>query len=117
MADRRQYESIKFTFGSDDLRELGQTLAREAQVVYDLEKRKKEMDAEMAAQIKAANGRVQDLTTKINNGYELREIEVLVLFDEPKSGMKRVVRIDTNEIVREEAMTLEEKQRGFGFEG
>lgn len=95
---------------------MGQKLARENQNVYDLEARKKEIDAELSAQIKAANGRCSDITTKLNNGYEMREVEVIVLFDTPKTGIKRVVRIDTNEQLREEAMTLEEMQRGFGFD-
>lgn len=116
MADKRQYESVKFTFSSEDLLEMGQQLAREAQGVYDLEKKKKEYDAEISASIKAANGRVQTLTTKVNNGYEMREVEVLVMYDEPKAGMKRVVRVDTNSIIREEPMTVDEMQRGFGFE-
>lgn len=115
MANQRQYEAIKFTFGATDFQELGQKLARETQNVYDLEARKKEFDADLAAQIKAANGRVSDTTTRLNNGYEMREVEVLVLMDEPKQGMKRVVRVDTNEHLRDEAMTLEEMQRGFGF--
>lgn len=114
-SERRQYEAVKFTFGAVDIQELGQKLARETQNVYDLEARKKEIDADLSAQIKAANGRVSDTTTRLNNGYEMREVEVLVLLDEPKQGMKRLVRIDTNEVLREEAMTLEEMQRGFGF--
>lgn len=114
-AERRQYEAVKFTFGPTDFQELGQKLARETQNVYDLEARKKEFDADLAAQIKAANGRVQECTTRMNNGYEMREVEVLVMMDEPKPGMKRIVRIDTNEHMRDEAMTLEEMQRGFGF--
>ncbi len=113
----RQYEAVKFTFGPTDIQELGQKLARETQNVYDLEARKKEIDADLAAQIKAANGRVSDVTTRLNNGYEMREVEVLVLYDEPRQGIKRIVRVDTNEQLREEAMTLEEMQRGFGFSG
>lgn len=113
--ERRQYEAVKFTFGECDIRELGQRLARETQNVYDLESQKKEVDANLSAQIKAANGRVSDTTTRLNNGYEMREVEVLVLLDEPRQGIKRIVRIDNNEMLREEAMTLEEMQRGFGF--
>lgn len=112
----RCYEALKFTYGPADIQELGQKLARETQNAYDLDARKKEVDADLVAQIKAAQGRVSDLTTKLNNGYEMREVEVLVLFDEPKQGVKRVVRADTNEHLRDEAMTLEEMNRGFGFE-
>lgn len=116
MADtKRQYETLKFTFGPEDLMDLGQQLARETQGVYDFEKRKKEIDAELAAQIKAANGRVECLTTKLNNGYEMREVEVMVLFDEPRQGMKRIIRADNNEHLRDDAMSFDELQRGFGF--
>jgi plasmid maintenance system antidote protein VapI len=113
----RQYEAVKFTFGPVDIQELGQKLARETQNVYDLERQKKEIDTDMAAQIKGANNRVAEVTTKLNNGFELREVEVLVIYDEPRPGIKRIVRIDTNEQLREEAMTLDEMQRGFGFSG
>lgn len=112
---KRQYEAVKFTFGPNGLQELGQGFARETQNVYDLETRKKEVDAELAAQIKSANARVAETTRKLNNGYEMREVEVLVMMDEPKSGIKRIIRADTNEHLRDEAMTLEEMQRGFGF--
>jgi len=115
MAEKRVYESIKFTFGEGEMRELGQQLARENQAVYDHRKRKKELDAELSASIEAASGRVEALTIKINNGYEMRELEVLHVFDAPRSGMKHVIRLDTGEIIREEAMTIEERQRNLGF--
>lgn len=115
MADKRMYEAIKFTFSADEIRELGQALARENQGVYDLEKKKKEVDGELGVAIKAANGRAEALTIKLNNGYEMREVEVLVMYDEPRSGMKRILRLDDNTVVREEAMTLDEKQRGLDF--
>lgn len=116
MNNNRQYEAVKFTFGASDIQELGQKLARETQNVYDLEKEKKELDAVLAAKIKAANNRVAEVAEKLNNGYEMREVEVLVLYDTPRSGIKRLIRIDNNEQLREEAMTLEEMQRGFGFD-
>lgn len=114
-AEKRHYETLKFTFSADEIRELGQQLARETQGVYDLETRKKELDAELGASIKSANGRIADITKRLNNGYEMREIEVIVLFDEPKQGMKRIIRVDNNEHLRDEAMTFDEMQRGFGF--
>lgn len=117
MKNERQYEALKFTFGPDDIQELGQKLARETQNVFDLRDRKKEIDADISAQIKTAEGRVSGLTVALNNGYEMREVEVLVLLDTPKTGVKRIIRADNNEQLRDEPMTLEEKQHGFGFEG
>jgi hypothetical protein len=71
--------------------------------------------ASLAASIKEAESRAADSTKKINNGYELREVECLAVLETPRAGMKRIIRLDTNEVVREEAMTLSEMQQGFGF--
>jgi len=115
MKDNRLYESIKYTFGKDEIRELGESLAHEAQTVFDLKAQKKSTNTSMNASIENANNRVADLTTKINNGYELREVECLVMMETPRAGMKTIIRIDTNEKVREEAMTMAEMQQNFGF--
>jgi len=113
--EKRLYESIKYTFGQDEIRVLGEGLAREAQTVFDLKAQKKSVVASLSASIEAASNRVADLTTKINNGYELREVECLAMMETPRPGMKRIIRLDTNETVREEAMTMQEMQRDFGF--
>lgn len=111
----RLYEAIKYTFGAEEIRQLGEGLAREAQNVFDLRGEKANTVTALSASIKAAEKRVADLTTKINNGYELREVECLVLMETPRPGMKRIIRLDNNEMVREEAMTVNEMQSGFGF--
>ena len=116
MSDRRMYEATKYTFSQDEIRELGEALAREAQGIVDLRDRKKTMVAAMAAQIQAANERAVNLATKINVGFELREVECMLLLETPRPGMKRVIRLDTNETIREEPMTAREMQGAFGFE-
>lgn len=116
MSDKRLFESIRYAFAATEIKELGEALAREAQVVFDLEKKKSELASELNAEIKSANGRVSELAKKINNGYELREVECMALMETPRPGMKRIIRIDTNETIREEAMTKEEMQRSFGFQ-
>jgi hypothetical protein len=113
--ETRLYEAIKYTFQKDEVRQLGESLARENQTVYDLRDQKKNLTAGITAQIKAAEKRASDLTTKVNNGYEMREVECLVLMETPRPGMKRIVRVDTNETVREIAMTAAEMQGSFGF--
>jgi hypothetical protein len=113
--EKRLYESIKYTFDKNEIRELGEGLAREAQTVFDLKSQKKSVVASMTASIEAANNRVADLSTKINNGYELREVECLAMMETPRAGMKRIIRLDNNETVREEAMTMAEMQQNFGF--
>lgn len=115
MKESRLYESVKYHFSKDEIHDLGEALARENQTVYDHRARKKAVVAELTAQIEQAEARASDLTTKINNGYELREVECMVLMETPRPGMKRIVRIDTNEHLRDEPMTAQEMQSSFGF--
>ncbi|HZF23984.1 MAG TPA: hypothetical protein VE030_11035 [Burkholderiales bacterium] len=115
MAEKRLYEAIKYTFGPTEMRELGESLAHENQNCFNLEDQKANTVAALAAAIKSAKSRVVELTTKINNGYEMREVECLAILETPRPGMKRIIRLDTNEMVREEAMTVNEMQSGFGF--
>ena len=115
MNDRRLYEAIKYTFTQDEIRELGEALAREAQTVFDLKEKKASVDADLSALIKAANRRVGEIADKVNSGFEMREVECLALMEDPRPGMKKIIRIDTNEEVRVEAMTVAEMQGSFGF--
>jgi hypothetical protein len=111
----RRYEPVKYHFSQDEVGNLGEALARENQTVYDHRARKKAVVAELTAQIEQAEARASDLTTKINNRYEMREVECLVLMETPRPGMKRIIRADTNEHLRDEPMTAQEMQAGFGF--
>ena len=109
--NRRLYEPCKYQFTPVELYHLGETLARETQNAYDLADAKASAMADFAASIKAADKRIADLAQKINNGYEIREIEVSVILDAPRPGVKTFARVDTGEAVREEPMTPEEMQR------
>jgi hypothetical protein len=113
--DKRLYESVKYVFTRVEITELGEALAREAQTVFDLRDQKKTMTAELGAAIKSAEGRVGALTDKINFGFEMREVECMVLMETPRPGMKRIYRVDTQETLREEPMTAQEMQGAFGF--
>lgn len=115
MGERRQYESLKYPFNADELRELGEELARVTQIIIDLEDSKSTSNAKINAEIKTANAQRAELAQKINNQYELRAVEVLVLMDTPRPGMKRLIRADNTEFVRDEAMSLQEMQSSFGF--
>jgi hypothetical protein len=115
MSERRTFEALKYAFKPDELRELGEALARETGNVGTLEDQKKAATAELSAQIKQARRRCDELAEKINNGYELREVECMSMLETPRPGMKRVIRLDTNETVRDEPMTSAEMQSSFGF--
>lgn len=113
--DRRVYKPIKHSFTPDEIRELGEALARESQSVIDLKDQKANIMAGFSAQLKAGDRKVADLTIKINNGYEVRDIECMYLYDTPRIGMKTLVRCDNSVEQGIEAMSLEEQQTHFNF--
>jgi hypothetical protein len=115
MSDIRTYENVRHDFAPEEVRNLGEQLAREAQIVYDLRAKKIALTAELTGQIKQGDKRAADLVSKINNGYELREIEVMVMLETPRPGQKTILRADTNETLRVEAMTMQEMQQSFAF--
>lgn len=114
--EKRLYEAIKYTFTETEIRELGEALAREQQTAFDLAEHKTATVAEFLANLKAVKGRVADLVKKINNGYELREVECMVMLETPRPGMKRLVRLDNHQPIRDEPMTAAEMQTSFGFQ-
>jgi hypothetical protein len=115
MSDKRNYEPIKYFFTPQEIIDLGDVLAREWSHNEDLQRQKALAAAEFTAQMKAADAKCSEIASKIVDGYELRSVECMILLETPRPGMKRIVRIDTNQVVREEAMTVQEMQSSFGF--
>jgi hypothetical protein len=117
MMERRTFEKIRYKFSADEIRALGESLARESQSVIDLKAQKATSVAGYQSQIKAASGQVAEFTAKINNGYEVREVECMWDLDNPRPGIKSLLRCDDpSQVIRMEAMTLEEQQQTFKFE-
>jgi hypothetical protein len=114
MSDRL-YEDLRYPFTPDELRDLGLQLAAREQDRIDAEAAKKSATATFNAQIGDLDKEIAELTRKVNTGYEMRPVEVMAVFDTPAIGMKRIVRMDNNETLREEPMTLHERQSSFGF--
>jgi hypothetical protein len=112
----RQVEAVRYNFTLEEIRILGESLAREAQTVFTLREQKKEVSAALGSQITEANGRVASLTDKINQGYEMRDTECRTAMDTPRRGIKSIIRLDTGDAIREESMTAEEMQEAFRFE-
>jgi hypothetical protein len=113
--DRRLYEQIRRVFTDEEIRKLGEDLAQQTQNLIDLRVEKSSTLAALSAQIKSVEQSVGELTGKINNRCEMIAVEVIAMLDNPRPGMKALVRVDNNEVVRFEAMTSAEMQGSFGF--
>jgi hypothetical protein len=86
MSDKRMYEQVKRPFTDDEIRKLGELLARESQNLIDIREQKTATVAGFAAAIKVSLKAQAELALKINNRYELTEVEVMPMMDTPRPG-------------------------------
>jgi hypothetical protein len=118
MAEQKpRYESVEHRFTGKELLALGKQLAAANQEVYRLRGEQKAVQSQMAAAVKGAEAHAAELSRKIENERELREVEVSVLMDTPRRGLKTIVRVDNGEEVRTDQMTNDERQQSLNFEG
>ncbi len=69
--------------------------------------------AEFKSKISAHESKIVDLSNKVSTGYHMVATKCLWRMDEPKKGMKVLVRLDKtpNEIIDSEEMTEADKQQ------
>lgn len=93
--------------------EVGVTIAE-----YDrVESAKKLANKEYNEQLDGLRQRTRQLSQEITSRTEMRMVPCVVQMHTPQVGIKRIVRLDTGELVREELMTDEERQQKFFEQG
>lgn len=107
--------NIRCVLTRDEVHAYGQELARSNASKDEVEERKKEVDAQLKAEIESHSTRALYLARKINNGYEYRDVECQVQFDYMKNSAV-TIRLDTMETIETRAMTDEERQLGLPIE-
>lgn len=107
---KKYEEFLRVDYKPEELAEMSQDLARATQARGSLEQQKKQVDAQLKAQIEEQNTAIGRLASSIVNGCEWRNVECRVELDTPDKGRKRIVRIDTGEEVRVVLMTDEDRQ-------
>lgn len=99
---------VKLT--AKELQEKGQAMAT-AVIQYDkYEAEKKEIAADLGQKMKDLHGKLSALAEVVDSKSEVRSVECNVLLDTPELGTKQYRRMDTGEVVKEEPMTMEERQ-------
>lgn len=109
-------EEVRVKLYQSDVGRLGKELAEVTQERNQLEARRGELQSTLASQIKAFNVKINELSSKINQGYEMREVECIWLMDTPRTGLKTLVRKDNNEELRSETMTQADAQLGMDLQ-
>lgn len=77
-------------------------LALEIERIENLQKR-----------IKGMREEITEIAHMIDSGVANRDVRCMVCYDTPKPGMKRIVRLDTDEVVEELRMTEADSQPGL----
>ena len=88
-------------------------MAYESKSLAELEEEKKSSASAYKSQIDATKALITKLANNVNNGYEYRNVECQIIYDDPVIGKKTYLRLDTNEIVKVEDMTKDEMQGAF----
>lgn len=109
-------EHLKCQFTEDELKDISKKLAYENKNFDELEDAKKSVTSEFTSKLNTARGNISKLSSNINNGYEYRAVDCTVELNTPEVGQKTIVRTDTGEIVRIEAMNSREKQGNLNFQ-
>ena len=116
MTEKQILHEVKHKFDRTELLELGEELARATEELREIERRKKEIAADLASDQKRADGRVAALAGKIRDKYEFREVACIAIYGVPRAGMKTLRRSDTGEELEPVPMTASEMQAGLDFE-
>jgi hypothetical protein len=102
-------------FTQDELRKLGSDLANANASVYELRSEKDVETKRLAAAIKSAEDTAANITHKIREGWEMREVPCYVKLDSPRRGMAELVSMETGEVVNCRPMDESEMQAFFRF--
>jgi hypothetical protein len=103
-------EYLRYTFSEDETKAIAKDLALSVTRKTRAEEEQKSAQAQFKQRIELEVANIGRLSNNINMGWDMREIECNVYFHQPSQGFKTIVRLDTGEEVRSEAMSGRELQ-------
>jgi hypothetical protein len=103
-------ETLRHDFTNAEFLVLGRKLAEANIAAEAAEAEKKSITATLKAKCEGCMAFVTQISSALSAGYEYRPVVCRVTLDRPDRGQKETRRIDTNEVVKTEAMTLAEMQ-------
>jgi len=82
-----------------------------------VEEEKRVTPKRLGDQMKALRADMRRLSADIRRGHETKPVDCVARFHDPSPSFKTIVRLDTGEIVRTEAMTEDEMQENLFEDG
>lgn len=97
--------NLRYDFTAVEIHDLSMALANKNKEVAALVKKKKSVTSQCTAEINAAEAACAILSNQVADGYEHRDIDCEVIFNQPANGKKTIIRKDNNTLVGVEPMT------------
>jgi len=107
---------LLYKFTGLELKAIAQEMAAHVDSLEQVEAEKKEANDQFKERIDRFKRLIKEAAHKINTGQEQRLIDCQVEKDHVQNVV-RVYRLDTNELVEERALTIEERQQFLMPEG
>lgn len=100
--------TLRYDFTAVEVHDLSMKLAGKTKEIVTLKKQKTSATSQFTAKINDAEANCNDLSNKIADGYEERDIDCEVIFNQPDNGKKTIIRKDSNTLVGVEQMTKQD---------
>jgi hypothetical protein len=97
--------TLRYDFTAIEIHDLSLQLAGKTKDVASLVKKKKSVTSQCTAEINAAESMCAVLSNQVADGYEHRDVECEVIFNQPANGKKTIIRKDSNTLVGVEEMS------------
>ena len=114
---KKTEQSLRVKFTEEEVVKLARKLAEKNAEAEQADNDKKAVTKQLAAKCEGIAAQVSEISGKINAGFEYRTVQCETTYDDPKPGMKTTRRLDTLEVIEQEAMTLAELQQELPFHG
>jgi hypothetical protein len=114
--DRKIEMQLRHTFTIPEIVEIAKKLAEASRELNQAEEDKKAVTSQLKAKCDGIQSRLTEHAGKVNSGFEYRNTQVLVQYHTPKTGVKRLTRLDTHEVIGEEEMSQAEMQDELALE-
>ena len=100
-------KTFQYDFTEAEAHQLALKLAENNLKLNAIKAEKKEVVKKFTREADAVKLVCDELSVKVSDGHEMREVACWVEYNKPKTGEKEITRIDTGEIITE-AMTEED---------
>jgi len=103
-------QKLKVDLTDAEMKGMSNELVDEINTSREVEAEKKAVVSTYKSKLDSCTARIGELTNTLRNGYEFRDVECELQYHEPAVGLKRVIRLDTLEVVDQKDMTDDECQ-------